>query len=314
MGKFYQLFCGISTKEAGFIQRGFFRDRPAIQQRLEQIGETFVSGYNAALSIDQPEQLAGQLNSVDLALRGFAFEGAAMGLMLLDLLTPWNRGRWLYFSVRHGSAHVYMMHVGAGWALARLRWQAKSCVGKLNPLLAWLAYDGYGFHEGYFHAAQSIEQQAVPRRLDGYALRAFDQGLGRSLWFVNCADPQKITKTISTFPLSRQRDLWSGIGLACAYAGGVERSEIEMLQQAAGSFRAQMAQGTAFAAKARQRAGNPASQTELACQVLNGLSADETAAVVDEAELSLPPDGVEPSYEIWRQRIQQRLALEVISV
>lgn len=314
MGKLARKLFGIPLTEASFARRGFMPGVRAVQQRLEQIGQTFVLGYNTALEIHQSEHLMRQLNEVDSELRGFAFEGAAMGLMLLDLLTPWNRTRWQLFSTRYGNAHIYMMHVGAGWALARLRHGMNRELARQSPLLAWLTYDGYGFHEGYFHAAQAVEQQAIPRRLDGYALRAFDQGLGRSLWFVNCADPQRITKTISAFPLSRQRDLWSGIGLACAYAGGVERSEIEILQHAAGSFRAQLAQGAAFAAKARQLAGNPASQTELACQVLNGLSADETAAVVDEAELSLPPDGAEPSYEIWRQRIQQRLSLEALLV
>jgi hypothetical protein len=314
MGKLARKLFGISATEASFTRRGFTSGARVVQQRLEQIGQTFVIGYDAALEINQSEHLAQQLNMVDGELRGFAFEGAAMGLMLLDLLTPWQRNRWSSFSAQHGAAHIYMMHVGAGWALARLRRGMKRGLAQLNPLLAWLAYDGYGFHEGYFHAAQSITQQRLPRRLDGYALRAFDQGLGRSLWFVNCADPARVAQTIAAFPVTRQRDLWSGVGLACAYAGGVERAEVEMLRRLTGSFQAQLAQGAAFAAKARQRAGNPASHTELACQVLSQLTAAEAAAVVDEAERLLPHDGVEPAYEIWRQRIQRELVWEVVAV
>lgn len=312
MGRLIRKWLGIANTETSFVRRGFAPGDPPIQSRLEQIGQTFVWGYNAALHINSPAELAEHLATVESESQGFAFEGAAMGLMLQDLLIPWNRGRWLYFSLRHGATHIYMMYVGAGWALARLHRREAVTLQTLNPLLSWLAYDGYGFHEGYFHPDRFIEQQALPHQLSGYALRAFDQGLGRSLWFVHCASSNQIARTIAGFPHSRQADLWSGIGLACAYAGGVGRSEIELLQGMADSFRASLAQGAAFAAKARQRAGNPAPQTELACQVLSGLSATKTAAIVDATELLLPPDGNEPSYEVWRQRIKQQLTLEVI--
>ena len=42
----------------------------------------------------------------------------------------------------------------------------------------------------------------------------FDQGLGRSFWFVNGGNPELIAQTIHSFPDSRQADFWSGIGLA----------------------------------------------------------------------------------------------------
>jgi hypothetical protein len=71
-------------------------------------------------------------------------------------------------------------------------------------------------------------------------------------------------------------------------------------------FVPQLAQGAAFAAKARQRAGNLKPYHDLACGVLCGLSAAEAAQVSDEALENLPADGAQPAYEIWRQRIQQR--------
>src|SRR3712207_8380154 len=54
-----------------------------------------------------------------------------------------------------------------------------------------------------------------------------DQGLGRSLWFVQGADVRRIPATVNAFPAERRPDLWSGLGLACGYAGGRTRAEVD---------------------------------------------------------------------------------------
>ncbi|MEK6408069.1 MAG: DUF1702 family protein [Acidobacteriota bacterium] len=304
----------ISPRETTFSRRGFRKGDAAIQERLERIGETFVRGYNTALTDDDPARLALHLDAVELEFRGFAFEGAAMALTLLDCLTPWNNQRLRAFLSGPASEHLYMVHVGVGWALARLRRKVDRFLKHADPLLGWLAVDGYGFHEGYFHCRRAFEDKGVPERLTHYARRVFDQGLGRSLWFVECANVERVPVTIVSFPSARHADLWSGIGLACAYAGGVSRAEIEALRRAAGPYRPQLAQGAAFAAKTRNRASNPAPHTELACEVLCGMSAADAASITDIALDRLPVDGEEPSYEIWRQRIQSYFAKEAASV
>jgi hypothetical protein len=180
----------------------------------------------------------------------------------------------------------------------------------MDPLLGWLAADGYGFHEGYFHPRRFVESRALPPRVSGYARRAFDQGLGRSLWFVHGADPARIAAAIARFAAPRRADLWSGAGLACAYAGGSGPRETAALASMAGPCRPALAQGAAFAAGARERAGNPAPHTELACLTLCGCSAAAAAAVTDTALQGLAPVGDLPAYEAWRLRIQQHFAAE----
>ena len=190
----------------------------------------------------------------------------------------------------------------------RLRLRIEPTLTSLHPRLKWLVIDGYGFHEGYFHWRCCVETQAIPVKLTAYAHRAFDQGLGRSLWFVDGADAKRISATIAAFPPSRHADLWSGVGLACAYAAGAEQAALEALKTAARVYRSHLAQGAAFAAKARQRAGNPSPHTEIACNILCGLSADAAAHLCDMAFKDLPPDGAEPAYEVWRQRIRAQFA------
>jgi hypothetical protein len=298
----------IPPAEASFARRGFRVADVQARERLEQIGAAFLSGYHAALEEDDINTLGHRLHCIESELAGFAFEGAAMALTLLDGLMPWRlnspEARLATFLRGPGAAHIYMMHVGVGWALARLPWPARWPPRWLDLLLRWLAVDGYGFHQGYFDWQHTIKAQARPAQLSGYACRAFDQGLGRSLWFVEGADVAHIAQTIATFPLVRQADLWSGVGLACAYAGGVDKRQIIRLRIAAGPYRACLAQGAAFAAKARQRAGILAGHTALACEILCTLSAEAAANLTDDALADLPSDGVIPAYEVWRQRIQ----------
>lgn len=308
-GDFGKQFLRISVEEASFARRGFHQKDDQTRRRLEHVGFTFLLGYNAAL--DQPDiaRLVQQLNTVAKELRGFAFEGASMSLALLDLITPWRRDRLRTFLESGGRAHIYMVYVGVGWALARLQRWRKSHPALIDPLLRWLAFDGYGFHEGYFRWRRFVDERAIPEQLSGYARRVFDQGLGRSIWFIEGADTKRIPATIATFPAERRTDIWSGVGLACAYAGGVKRSAIESLRAAAAMpYVSHLAQGAAFAAKTRQRAGNPAEHTELACEVLCGRSADAAAEITDLALRDLPDDGEVPAYEIWRQRIRAHFA------
>jgi hypothetical protein len=298
---------GISPRETTFARRGFRGGGPEVRRRLESIGSTFLQGYHMALEEDRLEALALRLGSDEPELRGFAFEGAAMGLALLDFLTPWRGHRLRTFLHGPGAAHTYMIHVGAGWLPARLGLGVYRIMKPLDPLLKWLAVDGYGFHEGFFRHRKSVSRQVIPVTLAGYARRAFDQGLGRSLWFVEGAEVARISETIAGFAPPRRADLWSGVGLACTYAGGADRASAEALLIASGSHRGNVAQGAAFAAKARQRAGNPAPHTEDACRVLCAISANEAAALTDECLEGLADEGDLPAYEVWRGRIRERL-------
>jgi enediyne biosynthesis protein E3 len=293
----------IADDNVSVARRGFHCRNGQIGGRLEEIGRTFLSGYRAALAARQPADLAARLEAHITELQGFAYEGAAMGIALTDAITPWRPGHFAGFVAGIADRHVYMAHVGAGWALARLPAGWGRILRQLDPLLRSLAFDGYGFHQGYFAGAAGFGRLAAPRALEGYARRAVDQGLGRALWFVEGADVTGISQQVAAFPVARRADLWSGVGLAAAYAGGMSGAEMTALRERAGTFAPHLAQGAAFAAKARQRAGNEARHTDEACHMLAGCSARAAATITDEALAELPHDGSD-AYEAWRQRIR----------
>jgi hypothetical protein len=309
--KLKKAILGISAEEALFSRRGFPGGTPEHRAHLENAGMTFVSGYNTGLQESDPKALMSILDQSDPEMTGFAYEGAAMALTILDLLTPWKRNRLHSFIDCAGDKHIYMLHVGAGWALARLKRSIKPFIEKMHPVFRWLVMDGYGFHQGYFHWKRFVEQKEMPAKISGYARRAFDQGLGRSMWFVFGADIERIPDAITNFSADRQADLWSGVGLACGYAGKLTDLEIENLHNTAAPFQPQMAQGAAFAAKARLRAGNLMDYTDRTCRIICGVSAQEAAQATDQTLENIPADGDEPAYEIWRSRLRERFSAVV---
>jgi hypothetical protein len=301
---------GVSQKEATAFSEG----NTQTWKHLEAAVLAAIEGYHATLDGSKFEVLVPRLNKVPLELRGYAYEGAAMGLTGLDCLLPWKRRLQAYMA-GPGSPHIYMVHIGAGEALARLRRKPEPFIARLpDRVLCWLVMDGYGFHEGFFSKRRYIDEQVVPAHLSSYARRIFDQGLGRSLWFTAGANVDKIATMIASFPVARQADMWIGIGVGCAYVGGVDREAIETLRTLAGPYRPQLALGAATVAKGRHRAGNPVPHTDMASEILCGVSSERAAQILDVAFENLPTDGPEPAFEILQQRLLAQFALPIASV
>jgi hypothetical protein len=296
--------------EVTFERRGFSAPDPARQANLERVGRKFLEGFEYAMAGRSLADIESALETVEPTFRGFAYEGGAMALAVRDGLLPVRRHWVRDLLASRGAAHIYMAYIGIGWAMARLpkvRWQA---ITPGDPLLRWLALDGYGFHQAYFHTRQYVTQQ-YQTRIHGwpgdYPNRAADQGIGRALWFVNGADVAQVAAAIEKFASARRGDLWSGAGLASVYAGGADAGELAEMARLAGPYRPYAAQGAAFAGKARLLAGLVTPGTELGVKVYCDMSVDEAAAVTDEAGLGLPEvDGEVPSYEVWRDRIRKR--------
>lgn len=290
---------GVPEKEITAFKRGDSAD----WRHLESAVRAAITGYHAVLEGGGLDQIVARLDRVPAERRGFAYEGAAMGFTGLDCLFP-RKARFREYVTGPGAGHIYMLHIGAGEALARLRRRPEPFMARIDdPVLRWLVIDGYGFHQGFFARPRYVDRQAVPRHLSTYARRVFDQGVGRSIWFTAGADVGRIAAHLAAFPVARQPALWLGVGIACSYVGGLRRDQIERLREASGPHLPMVAAGAAFAAAGRHRAGNSVLDTNLACEVLCGTSSFDAAGIVDDAFASLPTHFDQPGYELLQSRV-----------
>lgn len=305
-----KLLFGIPRRDWTFERRNFPAADPVKRQHLERIIRYFVDGFHWTLEDGRPEKIFARLSTIEPEFRGFAYEGTALCMAAFDILFPGRRNRWITFQKGLGEPQSFLMHVGYGLALAQLGRRADEALTRLtDPGERWLAIDGYGFHQGYFHWRKFIEERTPPANLTGFAARAFDQGLGRVIWFGGGADIERVVNIVATFPENRHRDLWCGLGVAATFAGGVGPDELKVLLEASKEYDIYLQQGSIFASKLRHRAGTVVPYTELACETLCNMTVAEGIAMVDAAfvDLSLV-DAEEPAYEVLRQRVQKQLA------
>lgn len=236
-------------------------------QHLEKGVRAAIGGYHAVVDGGDLSAVLGRISDVPVSLSGYAHEGVAMGLTGLDCVLP-GRSRFREFLAGPGDAHAYMVHIGAGEALARLRRHPEQFLARLDdPALRWLVMDGYGFHA----KRKYVDRQVVPSFLSPYARRVLRPGRGSQyLVFYRCRHRP-------------HRRLHSG------------------------STRGPLARRVATAAEIRYSAGHPAHYTELAClgawDGANGAAVARIASAERAADFPVG-DGT-PRYEAWRERIRR---------
>lgn len=304
-----------------FAHRGFPGAVSPAAEHLEQIPQSVICGFEWGIEQGTLWDVERRLETVAPELRGFAYEGAAMAYAVRDAMAG-GRGRKSSSKARAlllgtGQPHIFLTYIGIGFAMARLpRVLWRDILPDLGgspyyPTMSWLAVDGYGFDRAYFDTKKIVDEQRVlkPYPWAGapdYFPRAVDQGIGRALWFINGALPDKVAAAVRAFPVARQADLWSGVGLAATFAGGCSAHGLERVRTAAGGYADEVALGAVFAAKARTYSGFVPEHSRVATETLTGLPIADAVAVADATEVSpdaTGPDG-SPAYELWRSRIR----------
>ncbi|HEX8648071.1 MAG TPA: DUF1702 family protein [Thermoleophilaceae bacterium] len=294
----------ITDEEAEFEKHGFTALDDAAREQLEEVGRWFARGFRAAMAETDAQKLGPYLEEVNDEFRGFAYEGAAVALTVLDFLVrPGGRLRKLVQGP--GVAHAWVLPIGYGWARTRLKLMPKGPADLFGPLAGWAAIDGAGFHEGFYGAERYLDRAEPHGGVKGEAARVFDQGLGRALWFYRGGDPERIGATIGGFPRQRQPDLWGGMASAATYAGGVGEDVLDDLRRRSGEWEPDVAAGATLAVKARLLGGNVVPHTELACSTLVGCSVEEAGRIVDRAEEGISMAGRDSAYEVVRGRIRE---------
>ncbi|MEV4555570.1 DUF1702 family protein [Kitasatospora sp. NPDC049285] len=316
-GSLRRLLLAPSLASVTFEGRGFPVTPTPATRRLEAVPQAVVCGFEWGIDARSQWEVERRLELVDADQRGFAYEGATMAFTILDTMGRGHRTRDLLDGP--GKPHIFLAYIGIGFAMARLpRPVWKKVLPELSspyhPVMSWLAVDGYGFDLAYFHTRRWIDEQRRPapypwQGAPGYFHRAVDQGIGRALWFINGGNPEQVGSAVRKFDGSRQADLWSGVGLAATFAGGSDAAGLDVLHAEAGLHRAELAQGSVFATKARHYAGHVPEHSAAACAALTGLTVPAAAALADECAVEAGAGSADrPAYELWRSRLHARLA------
>lgn len=284
--------------------------------QFEPVASTLVDSFYASLDVRDPERVKTVVDAYPPELRGIAYEGAGMALALWDSLVPGSR--LSYFAHGPGRPYRALVYIGAGLVLPRLPRSTARFLESVDPFHRWFVMDGFGFFEGFFHWEETTRHGHQPDLPGGYAHRAYDQGLGRSMWFSTGANTDRIVDTVSSFDPGRRPDLWGGLGLACAYAAGVmDADAMRTLMRAAGPYAPDFAAGAAVASTFRLQTRQPAPHTDLACRVIWGMHPDDVARLavcLDESRAGMPTVTSYPRWrdalrDDWSQRTSQGLPL-----
>jgi enediyne biosynthesis protein E2 len=316
LGSLRRMVLAPSLVDVSFAKLQFPITPSATTSWLEAIPQAVICGFEWAIEGPPIWEIERRLDLVEPERRGFAYEGATMAFTVLDAMGRGTGRRSRDLLEGPGRPHFFLAYIGIGFAMARLprplwRKVLPDLTGiSYHPTMSWLAVDGYGFDKAYFDQHTWIVGQQRPKpypwqgRAD-YFPRAFDQGIGRALWFRHAAACDDVAATIGGFAQQRQADLWSGVGLAAAFAGGCAGEGFGALRRTAGDYADHLAQGAVFAAKARMHAGFCPEHTETALRVLTGMSAGAAAELADDVAVDSHSDI--PAYEQWRQAIRAQL-------
>ncbi len=198
---------------------------PKICERVSNARAAFLQGFDQALKAS-PEILPKLLQDEPFQRRGFALEGAAMALTLIDEFSPAPQNQLNVFLNGRSTEEHILSAIGVGWASARLGKPFDWSPTALDSNFIAAVVDGYGFHQGFFHP-QRFTCRGFPMR-ESELSTFYDIGLGRALWFVHVGHIETIVRTIDRFLPKRRKQLWHGVGTACAFTGSTEYAATQM--------------------------------------------------------------------------------------
>ncbi|MGY4965136.1 DUF1702 family protein [Streptomyces sp. 900105245] len=322
LGALRRLIMAPSLDEVGFARRGFRVEPTDHTDQLEAVPQAVVTGFEWGIEDRDTATTERRLALVDPLNRGFAYEGATMACAIRDTMGP--KGHRTAALMRGGGRpHIFLNYIGIGFAMAKLpRPLWKKLVPDLDepdlyPAMSWLCVDGYGFDRAYFDTRTWVDGQRLdtPYAWDGapsYWQRAFDQGVGRALWFIHGGHVGNVSAAVRAFAGDRRADLWSGVGLASTFAGGTTAAGLSALRTEAGDLAGHLAQGAVFAAKARHHAGYVPEHSSAAVHAFTGRTVEAVARLADDCAATAPEDGTGPAYEVWRRNVRRQLSAAVV--
>jgi len=250
-----------------------------IVQKMESIQSIFREVQEKDFEDFSISEIADYLNSFDKEFRSIAYEAAAMNLALIDLKRDGKLTLWFHLLNEIGAKHAIQTHVGLGWAFAQEQLNPVTYLNELEEMLRYRVLDGYGYYEGIFRRRKSIVNQQAIETEDTNVSAAYNQGLGRSIWYISKGDIDVAKSMLDKFPANRLNDLWRGLGIAITYVGGCSQDYLQVIFEKGSTFQIDLATGAAMTLISREEANSITTDAILTCKVLCNKNADQILTI-----------------------------------
>jgi hypothetical protein len=250
----------------------------AIASNMENIKTIFQRSQIDAHKCSNTSELLAILGKTEKKILPVAYEGAAMTMALKDFSSGESISNWKTF-LEASKPFACQIYIGMGWAVGQEKKTDLPFMDELNRNMQFRVWDGCGYFDGIFRQRQTIKGQNRLEHIEEKNYQAYDEGLGRSLWYSCKGEENKLPELVQQFSAERHSDLWRGIGIACSFVGGFEETTLKALISLAEEHTIQLGIGTAMVAKSRIESNCKTEDIELACRILCNLSAEDAMKI-----------------------------------
>ena len=249
-----------------------------IASKMENIKTIFQAAQENASKLEDISELVALLQTTETEFLPVAYEGAAMTLALKDFSSGDSILNWKKF-LESSKKYACQIYIGMGWAVGQEKRTSLPFLSELNHNMQFRIWDGCGYFDGIFRQRQTIKGQNRQEHIQQKDYQAYDEGIGRSIWYICKGDETKVPEMIQQFSTDRHSDLWRGVGIACSFVGGFEEKALRALESSAGKHSTQLGIGAAMVAKSRIEADCYTEDIEIINRVFNKLSAEEAMEI-----------------------------------
>ena len=235
----------------------------SVLTNIQAIQSAFKEAQLIATKCDINPDLYYQLDAISDEFRSVSYEGASFAIAQASISKNGTLALWESFKKETKGLHDSQIHVGLGWALASLNSNIEDHTSSFSPYMVSRVIDGYGYYYGIFKRRIAIRTAQIPDLIIEKNKMAFDQGLGRALWYLAEGNHEKLSRLISIIPENRHADLWRGVGIAFTYVGGAKSEEIISLQKLAATYYNDFQTGVALALHSRKKASSKLQSSSL---------------------------------------------------
>lgn len=297
---------GIPKNQMNVVRLGLNVRRPARIERVNAILGAFADGFNSMISAPQAAAWRAQADEMSPVLQPFAHEGAAMGHIPRRLMR-YDAARFEREFPLRLPQFRYLYYVGLGfWAGMRNYTASKleRLVRGLDPLYAYLVYDGYGFKHAFFDLPKRADGLAALGALNGYARAAAYQGVGRAMWFYHMDDIDGLASRLRSFGAYGSHAA-AGVGLAAVFTFPDDlAAALESLAALPAEWHPALSLGMCFGSKARATTDRGLFTAEVrALPVERAEAISASIDACDQLEEQVRCDGAPDGYARWRAAV-----------